>query len=309
MQHQAQREAGRDEMNLAEFPLGVLSERVPAGVKTLVFEGHQGRLTVTGSDLLGLPTPLDTDVLIALLHLTKLQNNFESPTVTFSRYEVLNMLGMSDDGKSFQRLKMAMRRWVGVTLFYDGSFWDNALKCRVEAAFHVLDDVTMFDMKVRRTLGARQQPLPLSSFTWGSRFFASCQADNLKRLDLTTYFGLRSAVSKQLYRYADKKFYVRPDWTFDLRELAFAHVGLSRTYADAKIKEKLAPALAELEGIGFLRPMPTAERYAKIGRGHWTIRLARKGRATSHPLGQGEPLPLTGDDVQGGGGQIPPACC
>jgi hypothetical protein len=268
------KEAGRDEMNLAEFPLGVLSERVPPGVKTLTFEGNQGRLVVTGSDYLGLPTPLDTDVLIALLHLTKTQNNFESPTVTFSRYEVLNILGMADNGKNFQRLKLAMRRWVGVTLFYDGSFWDNEKKCRVEAAFHILDDVSMFDLKVRRKLGERQQPLPISTFTWGKRFFESCQADNLKRLDLSVYFGLQSSVTKQLYRFLDKRFYIRDDCTFDLRELAFAHVGLSRNYTAAKIKEKLKPAIEELTAIGFLKRV----EYANPKRGQWTIRLVGKGK-------------------------------
>jgi hypothetical protein len=41
---------GRDEMNLAEFPIALLADRVPRGQKTLYFEDQHGRLTVTGSD-------------------------------------------------------------------------------------------------------------------------------------------------------------------------------------------------------------------------------------------------------------------
>jgi hypothetical protein len=273
MQMEPKRETGRDELSLAEFPLGVLSERVPRGLKTLTFECPHGRLLVTGSDYLGLPTPLDTDVLIALLSLTKAQNNFTSPTVTFSRYSLLDMMGMADNGKGYQRLVESLRRWVGVSLHYDGVFWDNALKCKVSASFTVLNDVTVFDMKVRRTLRERQQPLPMSSFTWGKRFFESCQVGSIKMLDLKVYFGLRSSVTKQLYRFLDKRFHIRPDWTFNLRELAFAHVGLSRNYDDYKLKLKLKPVLDELIAIEFLK---SAEFVSKK-RGEWTIRVVGKG--------------------------------
>jgi hypothetical protein len=275
MQMEPKRETGRDELSLAEFPLGVLSERVPTGLKTLTFECPHGRLLVTGSDYLGLPTPLDTDVLIALLSLTKTQNNFTSPTVTFSRYSLLDMMGMADNGKGYQRLVKSLRRWVATSLHYDGVFWDNALKCKVSASFNVLNDVTCFDMTIRRKLSERQQPLPMSSFTWGKRFFESCQAGSLKMLDLQVYFGLRSSVSKQLYRFLDKRFHIRPDWTFDLRELAFAHVGLSRNYTAPKIKEKLKPAIEELTSIGFLK----SSEFICVRRGEWAIRVVGKGNA------------------------------
>ena len=139
---------------------------------------------------------------------------------------------------------------------------------------------------------AGQRQLPHPRLTWscptrttpgscrpspGARiFFKSCRDGNLKRLDLGTYFALKSAISKQLYRFLDKRFYLRPDWTYDLRELAFEHVGMSRNYAPWKIKQKLQPALEELEAIGFLEPMSAADRYSKTGRGAWNIRLVRK---------------------------------
>jgi Replication initiator protein A len=270
------RRIGRDEMNLAEFPIALVAERVPPGLKTIAFEDRHGKLTVTGSDVYGLPTAPDSDVIVGLIQLTKLRNDFTCPTASFSRYELLKLLGWEDKGRNYQRLDESLRRWVGVTLYYEGAWWDNSIKCRVDESFHILERVLLFDQEIRRTLRAQRQALPLSSFTWNAVFFASCQANNLKQLDLGVYFGLKSAVSKQLYRFLDKRFYIRGDWTFDLRELAFEHIGMSRNYTAALLKAKLQPALEELEAIGFLAPMSPAERYSKTGRGAWTIRLVRK---------------------------------
>ena len=61
-------------------------------------------------------------------------------------------------------------------------------------------------------------------------------------------------------------------------------MGLSRSYADAgKIKEKLQPALAELEAIGFLKPLSRSDRYTKIDRGQWSIRLTRQSPMLAAP--------------------------
>ena len=274
--HEDMRCFGRDEMNLAEFPITLLAERVPQGLKTLTFEDRHGTLTISGSDAHGLPTAPDADVIVGLIQLTKLRNDFTDPRVSFSRYELLNLLGWPDDGPHYQRLDESLNRWVGVTLYYDGCWWDNSIKCRVDAKFHILDDVTLFDRDARRTLVARQQPLPLSSFTWGRKFFESCQAGNLKRLNLGIYFGLKSSISKQLFRFLDKRFYHRGDLTFDLEELAFEHVGLGRNYDIGGIKRKLSHAVDELENIGFLEPMADADRYGKVGPGRWNIRFVRK---------------------------------
>jgi hypothetical protein len=261
------RRVGRDEMNLAEFPIALLTDYPPEGVKMLVFEDRHGKLTVVGSEDRGLPTAPDSDVIVGLIQLTKLRNNFTDPTVEFSRYELLKLLGWPDQKHYYQRLKESLRRWVGVTLHYDGCWWDNRRKRRISASFHILDYVVLPD---------EDDSGETSSFAWNKIFFKSCRDGNLKRLDLDIYFGLKSAVSKQLYRHLDKRFYLRPEWTYDLRELAFEHVGMSRNYAPRKIKEKIQPALDELEAIGFLEPMTAAARYTKTGRGAWNIRLVRK---------------------------------
>jgi replication initiator protein A len=261
------RRVGRDEMNLAEYPITLLTERVPPGVKTLVFEDRHGTLTVSGSDAYGLPAAPDSDVIVALIQLTKLRNDSTDPAVEFTRYELLRLLGWPDDGRHYRRLSESLHRWVGVTLKYDGCWWDNKRKRGVGASFHILEGVVLPD---------EDDPGVVSSFTWGEKFFRSCRDGNLKRLDIDTCSALKGALSKQLYRSLDGRFYLRPDWTYDLRELAFEHVGMGRKYAPRKIKQELNRALEGPEGIDFLEPMTAAERYTKTGRGAGNIRLVRE---------------------------------
>ena len=276
---------GRDELNLAEFPIALVADRAPKGQKTLYFEDRHGRLTVTGSDAYGLPTAADADVIVALLYLTKQRNNFGDVKVKFSRYELIKLLNWPNEGGSYKRLDMAFNRWGGVWLVYDKCWWDNKSKMYRSAKMHIIDDVVFGEEPKGARDGRANQPT--STFTWNRTFIESCQADNLRHLDLDTYFSLASAVSKRLYRFLGKRFYYQGDFAFDLKEIAFDRVGLSRTYEGnaGKIKEKLQPAIDELEAVGFLRPLSRDDRYTRIDRGQWTIRL------TAGPLGK-NPRPV-----------------
>ena len=265
---------GRDEMNLAEYPIALLADRAPKDVKTLVYKDRDETLTITGSDLLGLPTALDIDVVIGLLHLTKKKNDFTDRTLSFTRYELLQVLRWSHRGRHYERITESLNRWVGVTLIYKKAWWDNDQKTKGNASFHIIDAANIVE---RSDSPSRQQQLPLSTIRWGEEFFRSCQANNLKRLDLEVYFSLESSISKQLYRFLDKRFYRKWEWTFDLRTLACEHVGLSRNYPSWKIKQKLDPAIEELTEAGFLRRMGSGERYKKVARGEWTVTFAKCG--------------------------------
>jgi Replication initiator protein A len=267
---------GRDEMNLAEFPIALIADRVPAGQKTLHFKDKHGELTITGSDAYGLPTATDTDVIVALMYLTKIRNGFADVKVNFSRYELIHLLNWHDEGGSYKRLDLSLNRWHGVSLVYDKCWWNNRLKKFISVKMHIIDNIVFAEPESRSRDG--QSHLPLSTFAWNKIFIESCQADNLRQLDLDEYFSLKSAISKRLYRFLGKRFYRQGEWTFDLGEIAFDRVGLSRNYAGnaGKIKEKLQPAIDELEAIGFLHPLSRDERYTRIDRGQWTIRLARQ---------------------------------
>jgi len=95
---------GRDEMNLAEFPIAALTDYVPRGQNTIRFADASGSLMVTGSDAYGLPTAADADVVVALIQLTKRRNGFQAPAVHFSRAELIEILGWPESGKSYRCL-------------------------------------------------------------------------------------------------------------------------------------------------------------------------------------------------------------
>lgn len=287
----------KDELNLAEFPIAALTDRVPDGQTTLVFEDRLERrdstpivrrLTIMGTHKHGLPTSLDDEVLVGLIQLTKRRSNFTDPKVQFSRYELIDLLGWPQSGQSYRRIEEALHRWVGVVLAYENAWWDNQAKSWVDENFHVLDNVTLYDRERRRPAarsgkgakggakpGLDKPPLPLSSFRWNEVIFQSFQSGNLKQLDLEFYLRLRLPTTKRMFRFLDKRFYRRLRLDFDLRTLACEHIGLSRSYAPTELKRKLKPALEELEQLGFLEPLSAEERYSYVKRGCWRIILIR----------------------------------
>src|SRR5258708_20028786 len=81
-----------------------------------------------------------------------------------------------------------------------------------------------------------------------------------------------------MFRFLDKRFYRRDRLDFDLKTLACEHIGMSRSYKPTELKRRLRPAIEELEGLGFLEPLPESERYVWQGKGSWRIILVRGPR-------------------------------
>ncbi len=278
--------AGRDEMNIAEFPISLLCDRAPRssneiGFKDRIFDPQTGReiirtLTITAPEKYGLPTSTDDDVILALLQLTKQQSNFTRPEVQFTRLQLIEMLGWPDKGASYSRIIRSLDRWSSTHLKYENAWWDNERRRWTNGAFHIVDEYKINDGRATKCQG----DLFRSHVTWGKAFFKSCQAGYLKSLDYGFYVKLDFHTSKRMYRYLDKRFYHKSELTFELRNFAFEHIGLSRAYAhNGKIKEKLLPAIEELEAMGFLDPLPRDVRFRKEGR-NWMIHFKR-GRSAS----------------------------
>lgn len=278
-----------DELNLAEFPLNLLSDRVPAGCTSLRFEDRvfdKGKndyvkrsLLVSASGEYGLPTAKDEEVLLALIHLTDRVNGFGSPTVNFTRYELLKLMDWNLGAKSYRRLRESLTRWKSVTLDYRNAW--RRKDCWVSEVFSLIDNVTICEaeeMQASRK-GSKQADLPLSSFTWNRVFFESLQARHVKGLNYEFFQKLRTPTARRMYRFLDKRFGVgRTHWEFDLHNFAFEHVGLTRNYHTGKIKEKLQSAISELENEGFLVPRSKEQRYTKHGKS-WKISFTQQTKA------------------------------
>jgi hypothetical protein len=274
---------GKDEMNLAEFPITLLTDRVPKGKKVIQYQDRifdektakhvTRKLTISSDEVYGLPTAVDDDVILGLIQLTKIVNNFTLREVEFSRLDLIRLLGWPDSGDSYRRLSISLKRWLSVTLLYENAWRDNRKGAWITKGFHILDNIELNDT---RTTTEQGELFP-SKITWNKVVFDSFEAGYLKSIDYGLYINLRHSVARRMYRFLSKRMYFGPELTFDLRDLAFAHIGLSDSYSGnaAKIKEKLQPAIDELEAVGFLEPMAKEDRYEKDGK-NWKIRLVQK---------------------------------
>lgn len=261
---------GRDEMNLAEFPLSVIGKRSPGELKTLHFEDEvwdrslekyvPRKLTITGSDLLGLPNSLDDEVLLGCLQLTKVAG-FSERKVRFTRYELMDLIGWPRDGRSYERISESLDRWAGTLVISEKAFWDKQNQCWVKDSFNILDRVILSDREDTKKTKRKR-----SAIVWGDFMWQSFQSGNLKSLDYRFWQSLESPISKRLFRLLDKRFHKRKAITFDLHRLAFDKVGLSRNMHTGQIKEKLKPAHEELKDKGVCDA-----KYVKRARGSWEV--------------------------------------
>ena len=274
--------SGKDELNLVEFPIALLSERVPSGMRTLEFKDQifdsgkkktlNRKLTIEGSETYGLPTAKDDEVILAFIQLSK-RRGFDGQKLEFTRYDLLQVLGWPNTGQSYARIELSLRRWVSVTLHYENAWWSKSEERWTSGAFHIIDD---FELNDSRETSSQLTLLP-SRIIWSTRVFNSFSDGNLKNIRYDIYVKLSSAVSKRMFRFLDKRFYHSKTCNFELIDFACEHIGLSRSYKDCgKLKEKLQAGITELEEIGFIEPLSRAERYQQEGRGRWRIVFTRK---------------------------------
>ena len=100
-------------MNLAEFPITLLTDRVPkkqteAIYQDEIFDERTGRtlarkLTIKAGGY-GLTTAADDEVILALIQITRQKNNFTNRRVEFSRLELIRMLDWPSHGASYDRI-------------------------------------------------------------------------------------------------------------------------------------------------------------------------------------------------------------
>jgi hypothetical protein len=248
----------KDEMNLAEFPFCQLSNKTPRtkviafGYDSVESDGSiiRREWRVEGGAECGLPRPIDEDVYVALMLLTTGQG-FESQKVTFTIYELLEVLGWDKGGKSYARIRASLRRLRNLSIEAVNAFKDNRTK-RYEKflGFGIIDDYeinTSPGSEPSLPFDDAEVPAGKSYIRWNSRLFKSFKDGYIKNLDHEFYRSLKSTISKRLYRFLDKKFYFGSEIFIDVLQLGYEHIGLSRQSSyPSKVWEKLLGGVGEL---------------------------------------------------------------
>ena len=183
----------RDELNLAEFPLTVLSKRSNSSEKTLEFQDTitnknkqvvQRKWIITGADKFGLPTASDDEVLLGLMKLSS-DDHFQNRRVFFTRYELLHALRWTTEGRSYTRLQNALDRLTGVRIKAVNAFYDNEAKGYSTKNFGIIDNYEIND--------GRSSGVKPSFFTWNEEIFQSFQGGYLRKIDLDFFLDLESS--------------------------------------------------------------------------------------------------------------------
>lgn len=292
---------GRDEMNLADFPLAGLASRPPKGKMSLAFEDSvwdkrqktwiNKRLTIAASTEYGLPAASDDEVILGLVQMTYAAR-FTDRKLVFVPAELFRVLGWRGEGRDYSRLEESLKRWVGVTLYYDHAWWDKRLKTWMDEHFHLLDSVVIPRRRNGRGKGVDRGRRPPWTVTWNETVFKSFQDGYLRRFDMGEYRKLKSTAAKRMYRFLGKRFHFTNHLTFNLRVFACERVGFNRKDDNSQLKRRLDRAIRELEDIGLLTRLTKEQRYRQLRRGDWEVTFVRKrkptevkpGRSTSNTL-------------------------
>jgi plasmid replication initiation protein len=256
---------GRDEMNLVEFPFASLRTKGDRR-KGIIYEGwttdksgtrHKQRWVVSGSTTAGLPTEFDERVYVALMAITA-EQDFESRKIAFSVYQVLKIMGVGMSARAYEDVEQSLARLVGVTIYAEGSFWDNDKRewVKTKRGFHILDKYWLRyredDEQIREEEGVP------AYIIWGQDIWDSFQTGYIKRLDLNFFYSLQTPLARRLYRFLDKRMQYQDRYEIDIFELS-SRLGMVRYRWPADVKSKLQPSLDELIRRGFLASAETVK--------------------------------------------------
>ena len=225
--------AGRDELNLAEFPFAVLASRMPKNSPlALEFRDGEKEWIASGDPRFGLPTAGDVEIYVVLMELTREQSF--PVCVQFCRHDVIRRLGWDPGGQSYDRLLLSLDRLVGVTIRTKNAFWDAQQRVWTRRqAFHILEAYDITDSRHSRP---DEPSLFPSWIRWSPELYQNMQAGFIKSLDVDLFLGLKSSISQALYRYLDAKRYDgKPQYRIGLKKLAWEHLWLSRNYFPSDI--------------------------------------------------------------------------
>ena len=234
--HPSHNARSKYEMNLAEFPLTILSKRRPEGLKviesrdtkTKVIEyedtiiGKNGevvprRWTVSPSPRYGFGSPQLLSLLFELFQLWK-EQGFASRDIRFhSLSSLIQRLQLQKGELVYERLRKDLTVLVELSFEAVNAFWDNEVGAYVDATFHLFDEVHFY----HKEASSQQASLPLAYIKASEKLFGSIQANTLTTLRLgSTYFHALTPTEQRLALYLAKMLYRKTTYRRNVQKLA-----------------------------------------------------------------------------------------
>ena len=195
----------------------------------------------------GLPGRFDQDVYVALLQMIDDKGLPDDGWLSFSLYELVELMGRKHSGRDYRQVRESLRRLAMTSIESDNAFYHRGWKEYISDTFSLLSEVKLSEHEDPKGGRADRNRVLLSQY-----FVDSYKANYLKSIDVEFYWSLSSPIAKRLYRLVDKKRNGRRLWEAELFSLK-DRIPLSDYKYASKIKEKLAPAHTELIEKDFLK--------------------------------------------------------
>lgn len=266
----------REEVSLAEFPLGLMAQRHNPGqlihIEELIGSDANGvsiyrKWIVEHSKKYGLPLAGDHDILVAFIKLAE-HTRFTQRVLPHTRYQICQILGAKPDGRAYRRIGAACHRYAGLKLHNDNVFKDPATKTYIrEQSFGIIDAFKFSDRSPAAKSQTNHDGFPPNYIRFSDEFLARLRDGNLMLLDLDFYRSLRTPLSRRLYEFLLKNRWRKTHYEIGVAKLA-QRLPLSTTLVK-EIKRQLVPYLEEQKEKAFLNDY-SFER-ARQG---WKLRVA-----------------------------------
>ena len=203
--------------------------------------------TVRAAHGRSLPGRFDQDVYVALLQMIDDKGLPEDGWLSFSLYELVELMGRKHSGRDYRQVRESLRKLAMTSIESDNAFYHRGWKEYISDTFSLLSEVKLSEHEDPKGERTDRNRVLLSRY-----FMDSYKANYLKNIDVEFYWSLSSPIAKRLYRLVDKKRNGRRLWEAEVFSLK-DRIPLSDYKYASKIKEKLAPAHTELIEKDFLR--------------------------------------------------------
>lgn len=195
-----------------------------------------------------LPGTFDQDTWVAVQTLVNMRGGMPTDgKLSFSMYELLEIMGRPDNGQSYRELRESLQRLSATYIYSENAFYSKDIEKFETRGFNLWD--IHFSQTLNKKLGRASERHTLEFHSVVRRSF---QAEYLKTLDKDFYYSLSSRLAKRLYRLIDRKRRDDLIWSVPLERLKQL-LPLSESYRyPSKIKTVLKAAHGELREKGFL---------------------------------------------------------
>ena len=252
------KQSARYEMNLAEFPIAVLSKAIPEERKTIEYSdwivGRNGERKrrnwiVTASAKWALPTGSALRTLFELMQVWK-ENNLKTKIIPIgSRYNLLKRMGASDSKRDYERVERDLNSLVGITIQAKNAFWDKEAQAYVSKTFHLFEELSLYEQEIKGKERKVQQSLPFAYIKASDILYSAVKKGNVLTIDSKFFRSLTAPTEQRLALYLTKMLKRQAFHKRDIFKLAHQLPIYSKYPSD--IKKTLNKALKGLIDKGF----------------------------------------------------------